>query len=171
MSEGGGLADAAVVLTPVAVPEALAAGAALHRLPVDVVPTAIGCVAVCRSPAAGDPETAARMLSTVVRTAPVVLLVQRDGQLTASRWHAGVEQAQLAAALMLDGAPREIEDLLLGTVRVADLAGVVSSDMSRWRATRILAGMAGRARMQPRAARTSTSPRRPAAGTDADADA
>lgn len=165
MNEGG-LTDAAVVLTPVAVPEALAAGAALNRLSVDVVPTAIGCVAVCRS--TDDPETVAQVLSTVVRNAPVILIVQREGQMTASRWHAGAEQAQLAAALMLDGAPREVEELLLGTVEVADLAGVVSSDMSRWRAMRTLAAVARGARRQARtAARSAGDPRRPAGGTDA----
>lgn len=168
MSEDG-LTDAALVLTPVAIPEALAAGAAMQRLAVDVVPTAIGALAVCRSAAPGDPETVARVLSTVVRNAPVVLVVQREGQLSASRWNAGVEQAQLAAALMLDGAPREVEDLLLGTVAVADLSGVVSSvGMSRWRATRTLAAVARDARRQARAtARSAADPPRPAGGTDA----
>ncbi len=146
MSEAGP-SDSAVVLTPAAAPEALAAGAALQGLRVDVVPTPIGCLAVC---ATKDAETVARGLSTVLRTAPVVLIVQRDGQMTASRWQAGAEQAQLAAALVLDGAPREVEDLLLGAVAVGDLAGVVSSDMSRWRAARTLASAARSARKQAR---------------------
>jgi hypothetical protein len=142
-----GPSDAAVVLTPAAAPEALAAGAAIQGLRVDVVPTPIGCLAVC---APKDAETVARGLSMVLRTAPVVLIVQRDGQMTASRWQAGAEQAQLAAALVLDGAPREVEDLLLGAVAVGDLAGVVSSDMSRWRAARTLASAARSARKQAR---------------------
>jgi hypothetical protein len=160
------LPDAALVLTRVAVPEVLAAGAAINRVAIDVVPTAIGCVAVCRTTSAGAPEAAADLLSRLVPGAPVVLLIQRDGQVSASRWQAGVEQQQLSAALMLDGAPPEIEGLLLVGVRVADLPGVVSSaGMSRWRAARTLASAARTTRRLARAAARDDAAR-PAGGTD-----
>jgi hypothetical protein len=44
-SPGTGLPPTALVLTQVAVPEALAAACALQRLDVDAVPTPIGCLA------------------------------------------------------------------------------------------------------------------------------
>lgn len=143
---------AAVVLTQVAAPEALAAVCALNRIPVDVVPTDIGAVAVSRSAAPGDPETAAQIISSVLSTTPVVLLVQRDGQVTAGRWSGGEEVEELTAALMLDGAPPEVEAVLLGTQDPRDLPDVVASvGMSRFRAMRILARVA---RATRRAART-----------------
>ena len=162
------LPDAALVLTRVAAPEVLAAGAAMNRVAIDVVPTPIGCVAVCDA-AEGEPEAVAELLSRLVPGAPVVLLVQRAGQLDASRWQGGVERQQLSAALMLDGAPPEVEGLLLGTVRVAELPGVVSSaGMSRWRAARTLAGVARATRRVARdAARGGDGAGRPTGGTDA----
>ena len=109
------------------------------------------------------------LFRSLVPGAPVVLLVQRSGQLDASRWQAGVQQQQLSAALMLDGAPPEVEGLLLGAVRVADLPGVVSSaGMSRWRAARSLAGVARATRRLARdAARGGDGAGRPAGGPDA----
>ncbi len=144
MSEPG-LAPAAVVLTKVAVAEALAAACAVGKVEVDAFLTPIGAVAVCRRTGAGEPEAVAGAVSQMLRTTPVVLLVQRDGRMTASRWSAGAKVEDLLPALMLDGAPPEVERLLLGQVRAADLPGVVTSvGMSRWRAMRTLA-RAGRA--------------------------
>lgn len=141
------LSAAAVVLTKVAFPEALAAACAMHKVPIDAVPTDIGCVAVCRSAGPGDPETAAQIISSVLTNTPVVLLVQRDGQITASRWSGGEEQEELSAGLMLDGAPREVEQLLLGQVSSDELDGVVSSSgMGKWQAMRTLAQIARRTR-------------------------
>ncbi|NCT89950.1 hypothetical protein GXB85_03140 [Cellulomonas sp. APG4] len=138
-----GLAPVAVVLTKVAVPEGLAAACALSKVPVDAVATEIGAVAVCRSTEAGDPERAAQVISQLLQNTPVVLLVQRAGRLTATRWSAGREDEEVPAALMLDGAPPEIEHLLLGGLQVGEIAGAVSSvGMSRWRAMRVLAAAA-----------------------------
>ena len=56
---------------------------------------------------------------------------------------------------MLDGAPQEVEDLLLGQVAAADLPGVVSSvDVSRWGAMRMLGGVAAANRRAAKTART-----------------
>jgi hypothetical protein len=158
---------AAVVLTKVAIPEALAAACALQKVAIDAVPTAIGCVAVCRSAALGDPETAAQIISSALAKSPtpVILLVQREGQMSASRWAGGTEQEELSAALMLDGAPPEVEDLLLGQVVAADLPGVVSSvGVSRWRAMRMLGGVAAANRRAARAAGTAADTDEPTAG-------
>ncbi|KGM13372.1 hypothetical protein [Cellulomonas bogoriensis] len=145
--EGEGLAAAAVVLTQVALPEGLAAACAMSKVPVDAVPTSIGAVAVCRDTAVGEPERAAQVVSRLLENTPVVLVVQRDGQMTAARWAGGAQDEEIAPGLMLDGAPAEVEQLLLGQVQAADLPGTVSSvGMSRWRAVRVLAavGRAGR---------------------------
>lgn len=141
-----GLAAAAVVLTQVASPDVLAAACALHKVPIEAVPTPVGSVAVCRSTGEGDPEAAAAVISRLLTNTPVVLVVQRDGQMSASRWVGGQQGERLSAALMLDGAPPEIERLLLGQVAPEGLPGVVSSQMSRWRAMRRLARVARAAR-------------------------
>jgi hypothetical protein len=76
-----------------------------------------------------------------------VLIERRDGQVSASRWELGERVADLVPGLMLDGAPDELEDLMLGTRTVADFDGVVSSvGMSRLKAMRVLAGAARRAK-------------------------
>ncbi|WP_024288688.1 hypothetical protein [Cellulomonas sp. KRMCY2] len=133
----------AVILTKVAVPEGLAAACAMSKIPIDAVPTAIGAVAVCRSTGIGDPETAAQVISQMLSNTPVVLLTQRDGQMTAARWADGKQDEELSPALMLDGAPPEVEQLLLGQLSASELPGVVTSaGMSRWKAMRILAAAA-----------------------------
>ena len=113
----------------------------------------------CRDTGIGDPERAAQVISQLLANTPVVLVTQRDGQMTAARWSAGKQEEEISPALMLDGAPPEVEQLLLSQVSAADLPGVVSSaDMSRWKAMRILAsaaraGRAGRAARAGRAGR------------------
>lgn len=137
------LPDAAVVLTQVAVAEGLAAACAMSKVPVDAVPTEIGAVAVCRSTRTGDPERAAEVISRLLQNTPVVLITQRGGQMTAGRWTQGSQDEQVSPALMLDGAPPVIEQLLLSQVTPQDLPGTVSSsDMSRWKAMRVLAAAA-----------------------------
>ncbi|GEN79217.1 hypothetical protein [Actinotalea fermentans] len=138
----GELPAAAVVLTQVAVPEALAAACALQKLAVDAVPTPIGTLAWCRDTSDGAPTVVARAVSALLPAVPVLLLTQRDGQISASRWSGGAEGEQLSPGLVLDGAPAVVEQLLLGQVSAADQPGVVTSaGMSRWRATRTLAAV------------------------------
>lgn len=135
----------ALVLTQVGVPEALVVACALQKVAVDVVPTPIGCVAVCRSVEPGDPETAAQVISSALANTdtPVVLLVHRSGQMSASLWHAGSQTKELSPALALDGTPPEVEALLLGGAKVADLDGVVTSaGVGRLGAIRMAAGVA-----------------------------
>lgn len=134
---------AAVVLTQVAAAAHLAAACALGKVEVDAVPTPIGAVAVCRRTGPGEPEGVAQAISRLVPRSAAVLLVQRDGQISASRWVGGQRVEAPAAGLLLDGAPPQVERLLLGEVEAGDLPDVVTSvGMSRWRATRTLAGAA-----------------------------
>jgi len=142
-----GQAPLALVLTQVADAEPLAAACALAGVPIDAVPTPVGAVAVCREIGPGEPERAAEAISRLLQNTPVLLVVRRDGALVATRWTGGAAAAEVAPGLLLDGAPAEVEGLLVGTVAAADLPGVVSSvGLGRWRATRLLAGAARRAR-------------------------
>jgi hypothetical protein len=130
----------AVVLTQVADAEPLAAACALRGVPVDAVPGPVGAMAVCRAVEPGEPEQAAEAISRLLANTPVLLVVRRDGQLVATRWSGGTAAAQVAPGLLLDGMPREVEGVLLGTVTLDELDGVVTSvGLSRWRATRMLA--------------------------------
>ena len=135
----------AVLLNQVATAEALAAVAALAQVRLDAVATAIGAIGVCRDAGVGEPEAAAGALSRLLPAVPLILLVHRDAQVTAARWQGGVDAGELAPALVLDGLPGEVEDLLLGQADVADLAPV-SSGMSRWKASRLLARHARKGR-------------------------
>lgn len=129
------LPAAAVVLTQVAVPEALAAACALQGLPVDAVPTPIGSLA----------------------------REQRDGQISATRWTGGEQGSELSPGLVLDGAPAVVEHLLLGRATAADQPGAVTSvGMSRWRATRTLATISRKVRRAARRAPGAPGPGAPA---------
>ncbi|MCV2393403.1 hypothetical protein OEB99_03710 [Actinotalea sp. M2MS4P-6] len=137
----------AVVVTQVADPAPLAAACALAGVEVDAAPTPVGALAVCRRTEPGEPEQAAEAISRLLSNTPVLLVVRRDGALVATRWSGGSATTEVAPGLLLDGAPPELEGLLLGTVAVADLGGVVSSaGLGRWKATRMLASAARAAR-------------------------
>uniref|UniRef100_UPI0035659923 hypothetical protein n=1 Tax=Actinotalea sp. TaxID=1872145 RepID=UPI0035659923 len=124
----------ALVLTQVGDASLLAAACALGGVAIDALDTPVGAVAVCRSLAPGEPERAAEAISRLLANTPVVLVVQRDGQIAASRWSAGQRGDVVAPGLLLDGAPPQVEGLLLGTLTRADLDGTVTSvGISRWR--------------------------------------
>jgi hypothetical protein len=128
----------ALVVTPVAAAAPLAAACALGGVAADVVPSAVGAIAVLRDPAAGRAGAAA--VSQLLRQVPVVLLERRESQLSATQWVEGRPTRDLPPGLVLSDAPEVLEDLLLGGVAPGGLPGVVSSvGMSRFRAMRVLA--------------------------------
>ncbi|WP_246260255.1 hypothetical protein [Cellulomonas taurus] len=129
-----------LLVTQVAEAKPLAAACSLAGLDVDVVPSPIGALAVLRSaPRAAVATEAAAALSRLLPMAPVLLLDRRGGRIAASRWNGGEHEDDLAAGLVLSGAPPELEDLLLGTRTVDQVPGVVTSvGMSRWTAMRAL---------------------------------
>ena len=136
-------ATVAVVVTPVAAPGPLAATCAMAGVPVDVVPSTVGALAVCRESSGLGPRQAAVAISRLLKGVPVVLLEKSGGRVAASRWMDGEQGEDLAAGLVLSGAPDVLEDLLLGTTTPADVDGVVSSvGLSRFRALRMLAASA-----------------------------
>lgn len=135
----------AVVVTQVAAAAPLAAVCSMAKVAVDVVPSSVGALAVLRDPAEG--AAAAEAISRMLRGNLVVQLERREGQVSALKWTDGVRGDELPAGLVLSDAPAVLEDLLLGTVDVADVAGVVTSvGMSRWTAMRLLAASARAAR-------------------------
>ncbi|MBI9115441.1 hypothetical protein [Sanguibacter suaedae] len=143
----------AVVLTQIATADALAAACAMSRIAVDAVTSPVGSYAVCRDASGDAPQELAKAVSALVRSVPLILFEAQDGQVSASQWQAGERTGSLAPALVLDGAPHELEDILLGARQVGDVEGVVSSvGMSRWKAARRLAATA-RAARPPRSAR------------------
>jgi hypothetical protein len=134
------LPPTSLVLTQVALPDALAAVCALRRVAVVAVPTPVGCLAVGRDADAG--AAAAQAVTSLLQGVPALLLEQRDGQITATRWADGAAAGTVAPGLALDGAPAVVEQILLGRAGAADQPGAVSSEgMSRWRATRTLAAV------------------------------
>lgn len=130
----------AIVVTQVAGAKPLAAACSLARVDVDAVPSPVGALAVLRdtADAAGTAEAAAA-ISRMLRTSPVILLDRRAGRIAASRWSAGEKEDDLAAGLVLSGAPDLLDDLLVGGKPVGEVAGVETSvGMSRWAAMRAL---------------------------------
>jgi hypothetical protein len=135
----------AAILTQVATAEALAAACAIGKHVVVAVPSPIGAYAVLVDPSGDRPAELAAAVSGLVKTVPLILFEATDGHITASQWQAGTRGEDLPAALVLDGAPHEFEDVLLGAVAASDVEGAVSSKgISRWKAARSLAA-AGRA--------------------------
>jgi len=132
-----------IILTQVASAEALAATCSLHRLDVVAVPSPVGAYAVTRP---GEGEQVAAQVSATVTSVPLLLLLARDGRVEATRWEGGTEAAKVPAALVLGGgAPEDLEALLFGTTTVDQLAGTVrSTDISRWKAIRLLSSAAKR---------------------------
>ncbi|MDM8086557.1 hypothetical protein QUV83_17420 [Cellulomonas cellasea] len=131
----------ALVVTQVAGAEALAAACALAKVEADAIFTPVGAVAVLRDPSAGPAGAGA--LSAMLKAAPVVLLVRRAGRISATHWVNGVQGDELPPGLVLSDAPPELEQLLLGTLTIADAENAVTSvGISRWKAMRLLAAAA-----------------------------
>lgn len=129
-----------LLVTQVAEAKPLAAACSLAGIEVDAVPSPVGALAVLRSaPKAAAATEAAAALSTLLPMAPVLLLDRRGGRIAASRWSGGEHEDDLAAGLVLSGAPAELEELLLGTRTPDQVPGTVTSvGMSRWTAMRAL---------------------------------
>ncbi|WP_262348236.1 hypothetical protein [Cellulosimicrobium cellulans] len=132
----------AIVVTQVAGAKPLAAACSLAGVDVDAVPSPVGALAVLRDAAdAARTAEAAAAISRMLRTSPVILMDRRAGRIQASRWSAGEKEDDLAAGLVLSGAPDVLDDLLVGGTPVGEVDGVETSvGMSRWAAMRALSG-------------------------------
>ncbi|GIG37984.1 hypothetical protein [Cellulomonas pakistanensis] len=130
----------AIVVTQVAGAKPLAAACSLAGVDVDAVPSPVGALAVLRDATdATRTAEAAAAISRMLRTSPVILMDRRAGRIQASRWTAGEKEDDLAAGLVLSGAPEVLDDLLVGGAAVGEVDGVETSvGMSRWAAMRAL---------------------------------
>lgn len=145
---GGGQAPTVgLLLTQVAGAEPLVAVCALAQVAADVVASRIGAIAVLRDLAGTAPADSARAVSALLAGSEVVLVTRAGSQLTATRWEGGERGADIPAGLLLDSAPQDLEDLILGEKTVADLQGVAdSTSMSRLGAMRALKKIAKKMR-------------------------
>lgn len=133
------MSSRAVVVTPVPIPDALAAACVLAGVGAEVVPSEIGSIAVCLDPDGEVSYKAGVTISQLLKGALIVVLQNEDGQIAAKGFTNGAETEVQAAGLWLDAAPMVLEDLITGTADAADVEGMVSTvGMSRWRAARSL---------------------------------
>ncbi|MGP7961401.1 hypothetical protein ACTVCO_11430 [Sanguibacter sp. A247] len=139
----------ALLLTQVAGAEPLVALCALAQVAADVVPSRIGAIAVLRERAGTAPLEAASAVSGLLQGSEVVLVTRSGSQLSASRWEGGERGADIPAGLLLDSAPADLEDLILGEKTIADLQGVAdSTTLSRLGAMRALKKIAKKMRKE-----------------------
>lgn len=139
--------DMAVMVTQIAGAEPLAAAASLAGLDLDAVPTEVGALAVLRDTSGSKPDEAAAALSKIARGVPLVQVTRKGEQLTCVRWTDGERGDEISPALLLGGAPEEVEDILTGFAKVTDLDGVVhSGSIGRMKAMRMLTSAARKAR-------------------------
>ncbi len=137
-----------VLLTQVATAEALAAACAMSGMKVWAVESPIGAYAVTQP--RQDGQQLAASLTALAKQAPAILITNAQGHMTAEQWEGGQKIGTLPPALVLDGAPHELEDLLLGQVDVATLDGVVdAAKISRFKAMRMLAKSARQYKADP----------------------
>lgn len=142
--------ELAVLVTQIAGAEPLAAACVLAEIAVDAIGTDIGAIAVLRDTSDDAPDRAASAISRLVAGVPLILVTKWGEQLTCVRYQDGAAEGELPPGLVLSGAPDELEDLVTGQVAVADMQGAVaSSSISRFKAMRMLAGAARRARRKP----------------------
>ncbi|WP_019148709.1 hypothetical protein [Timonella senegalensis] len=133
----------AVLLTQVATAEALAATCALNKIKAWVVPSPIGAYAVAQDTNEARIEFLAKSVSALVKSVPAILVVSENGQMKASQWQEGTREGDLPPALVLDGAPHELEDVLFGEVEAGAVEGAIDSGkMGRFKAMRMLAAQA-----------------------------
>jgi len=139
--------ELALLITQIAGAEPLAAACALAEFDVDAIATDVGAIAVLRDTSDDAPDRVAGAISRLVAGVPLILVTKWGEQVTCVRYQDGAAEGELPPGLVLSGAPGELEDLLTGQSTVADLSGVVaSSSISRFKAVRMLAGTARRAR-------------------------
>ncbi|NKX91700.1 hypothetical protein HF995_00165 [Sanguibacter hominis ATCC BAA-789] len=138
----------ALVLTQVAGADPLAAVCAVAKLEVDVFfAQGVGAVAVCRDLDGDGPAQVAAGISQLISGVPAILVERRENQITATRWLDGERGDDVPAGLLLDGAPDDLEGLLLGTHTLADVKGVLQAGQySRLKAARLLTSLARKAR-------------------------
>lgn len=124
-----------LLITQVSDATALAAACAVAKIDIEAFDTDAGAVAVLTSTA--DWQAVAAGISGLLRQAPVLVLASDGDQIAASRWIGGCQDCELATGVVLSALPTTVSDILAGTADPASIS-TVSSNMSRWKAMRIL---------------------------------
>ena len=138
--------NAAVVLTQIATPDVAVAIAALAKMPIKVKGSAIGAYLLFDATEIA-PEAVLRHFSGNIKDTLFIHLSYDDAFVKAESWRNGLLIEELPAALVLDGTPHEIEDLVLGQKSLNDLTDVLDArKLSRFKASRILVKVAREAK-------------------------
>lgn len=125
-----------LLVTQVREAGALAAACAMAKLEVDCFDSEAGAVAILTP---GETWRAdAKAISHLLRSVPVLALESDGTQINCVRFTNGEEGETLPPGLVLSGLPAVLSDVLTGAAGLDDL-DTTSSQMSRWRAMRILA--------------------------------
>lgn len=135
----------AVLLTEVAGAEVLTSLCAVVGVKADVMDSQVGAVAVMHDPASAPAAAAA--LSKAVPQAGIIALTAHDGSMRAELWSNAELKDTPPPALVLDGAPPEVEHYLIGVIEASDLGPTTSSaHVGRFKAIRSLRKLAKQAR-------------------------
>ncbi len=116
--------DTVALFTPIPNGKVLAAVCAINGLRGRVLETAAGAFAVLDDTSAGATEKAGEVISGFVKDRPILALERRAGQISVTRWEAGVAREQLAPGFALDEAPGAVVTLMTGAQTMDDLAAV-----------------------------------------------
>lgn len=150
----------AVVLTPIASAQVLAALCSMAKIEADIIPTKRGALAAKVITTSGEldpgellsgaPSEATELAETLSGTTKlgVVLLTARLGEgadgvtgtISARAFDNGTEGDEVAPGLILAQSDDVVEQILLGSLDPAEAKGrLVPTEMSRWQAARLMA--------------------------------
>src|SRR5699024_5724382 len=150
----------AVVLTPIASAQVLAALCSMAKVEADIIPTKRGALAAKVITTSGEldpeellsgaPAEAKELATTLSGTTKlgVVLLTARLGEdqdgitgtISARSFDKGTEGEEVAPGLILAQSDDVVEQILVGSLDPAEAPGrVVPGEMSRWQAARLMA--------------------------------
>jgi len=150
----------AVVLTPIASAQVLAALCSMAKVEADIIPTKRGALAAKVITTSGEldpeellsgaPAEAKELAATLSGTTKlgVVLLTARLGEdqdgitgtISARSFDKGTEGEEVAPGLILAQSDDVVEQILVGSLDPAEAPGrVVPGEMSRWQAARLMA--------------------------------
>lgn len=116
----------ALLITPIAGGDRLAAACAMAGIDAEAVSTEIGAIAQLSDPVQLD--GAAISISRLLGNNELLAVERQDGQLTIHSWAQGAKQKKLAPGLVLDSAPSGVLDVLSGAADLAELGEVFPSN-------------------------------------------
>jgi len=116
--------DTVALFTPIPNGKVLAAVCAVNGIKGRVLETAAGAFAVLDDASEGSTDKAGEVISGFVKDRPILALERRAGQITVTRWEAGVAREKLAPGFALDDAPGAVVSLMTGAQTMDDLAAV-----------------------------------------------